>query len=54
MDLFMFSMLNAQDRSREEWATLVAKADPRLRVNSVNKPDGSHDAVIEVVMSHPN
>ena len=54
MDLFMFSMLNAQDRSREEWDKIVAESDPSLRVSSVNKPSGSHDAIIEIVKDLPN
>lgn len=54
MDLFMFSMLNAQDRSAEEWDKIVAAADPRLRVSSIHKPFGSHDAIIEIVLDLPN
>ena len=44
----MFSMLNANDRSAQEWDDVVAKADPRLKVTSINKPFGSHDAIIEI------
>lgn len=44
----MFSMLNAQDRSAAEWDQIVAEADPRLKVTSINKPFGSHDAIIEI------
>ncbi|KAI4159295.1 MAG: hypothetical protein LQ342_006699 [Letrouitia transgressa] len=54
MDLFMFSMLNAQDRSAEEWSTIVKQADPRLRVSDIQKPPGSHDAVIEISLELPN
>ena len=44
----MFSMLNALDRSAEEWDTLVATADPRLKVTGIQKPPGSNDAIIEI------
>lgn len=54
MDLFMFSMLNAQDRSAEEWSTIVKQADPRLIVSDIQKPPGSHDAVIEISLELPN
>ena len=47
----MFTMLNAQERSADEWARLVAAADPRLRIASIQKPPGSDDSVIEVVLS---
>ena len=44
----MFSMLNANDRSAEEWDRIVAEADPKLKVSGINKPPGSHDAIIEI------
>lgn len=53
MDLFMFSMLNAQDRSAEEWSKIVVAADPRLKVASIEKPTGSHDAIIEILLGQP-
>ena len=49
----MFSMLNALDRSAEEWAKIVTVADPRLRVSNIHKPPGSHDAIIEIVIDQP-
>lgn len=54
MDLFMFSMLNAQDRSAEEWSKIVVAANPRLKVTSIEKPTGSHDAIIEIVLGQLN
>ena len=54
MDLFMFSMLNSQDRSAEEWSKIIVAADPRLRVASIEKPTGTHDAIIEVVLGQSN
>ena len=50
----MFSMLSAQDRSAEEWSKLVAEADPRMKVTSIQKPPGSHDAIIEIGFGLPN
>ena len=47
----MFSMLNSQERSKDEWVQLVAAADPRLRIASIEKPMGSDDSIIEVVLS---
>ena len=46
----MFSMLNVQDRSAEEWSKIVVAADPRLKVPSIEKPPGSHDAIIEIAL----
>ena len=51
MDLQMFSMLNLQERGRDQWAQLVAAADPRLRIASIEKPLGSEDSIIEIVLS---
>ena len=51
MDLHMFSMLNSQERGRDEWAQLITAADPRLRIASIEKPLGSDDSIIEVVLS---
>ena len=50
----MFSMLNAQDRSAEEWSKIVVAADPILRVASIEKPTGSHDVIIEIVLVQLN
>ncbi len=47
----MFSMLNSQERSEDEWAQLVAAADSRLKIASIHKPTGSDDSIIEVVLS---
>ena len=46
----MFSMLNSQERSKDEWVQLVAAADPRLRIANIEKPPGSDDSIIEVVL----
>ena len=54
MDLLMFAVLNAQDRSADEWSMIVKKADPRLSLGKISKPAGSHDAVIEVLFDVPN
>ena len=50
----MFSMLNVQDRSAEERSKIVFAADPSLKVASIEKPTGSHDAIIEIVLGQPN
>ncbi|KAL9037470.1 MAG: hypothetical protein Q9214_005690 [Letrouitia sp. 1 TL-2023] len=54
MDLLMFSVLSAQDGSAEEWTSIVKKADPRPSLGRIEKPPGSHDAVIEIVFGYPN
>ena len=43
-------MPNAQVRSADECSNIVKAADPRLRVASIEKPTGSHDAIIEIVL----
>ncbi len=50
----MFSLLNAQERSAEEWSKIVVAADPGLRVASIEKPTGRHDAIIEIVLVQLN
>lgn len=50
----MFTVLNAQDRSADEWASIVKKADPRLSLGRIEKPAGSHDAIIEIIFGYPN
>ena len=47
----MFSMLNSQERGRDEWAQLIVAADPRLRIASIEKPLGSDDSIIEIALS---
>lgn len=49
----MFSMLNGQDRSAE-WSKIIVAADPRLKVASIEKPTGTHDAIIEIVLGQSN
>ena len=44
----MRAMVNTQERSKQEWESLVRKADPRLQVTRIFKPKGSWDSVIEV------
>ena len=46
----MFSILNTQDRSAEGCSKVVKAADPRLRVASIGKPTGSHNAAVEIVL----
>lgn len=45
----MFAVLNAQDRSVEDWKYVVEKANPRLSLGAITKPPGSHDSMIEVL-----
>ncbi|ETS84291.1 hypothetical protein PFICI_02316 [Pestalotiopsis fici W106-1] len=48
-DLIMKMIFNAQDRSKEDWYGLFAKADARFKVVSINTPPRSALAVIEVI-----
>ena len=47
MDLHIFDMFNSQERSKDEWTQLVAAANPRLRIASIEKPLGNDDSIIE-------
>lgn len=49
IDLFMMSMMNAKERTREDWTALFAKASPDLDVRSLRTPEGSALGFVEVV-----
>ncbi|KAI1769896.1 S-adenosyl-L-methionine-dependent methyltransferase [Hypoxylon cercidicola] len=48
-DILMKCGFNSKERSKRGWETLLAMADERLRITSITRPDGAHDAVIEIV-----
>jgi hypothetical protein len=50
IDLQMLTLLNAFERTREEWVNLFRKADPRFKLNSCIQPVGSCAAVMEWVL----
>jgi hypothetical protein len=49
MDLVMLTLLNAQERSADEFATLFAKADPRYKFIGVTRPKGCRMSIVEAV-----
>ncbi|WZH49403.1 O-methyltransferase [Fusarium acuminatum] len=48
-DVVMMQLFNSLERDLEGWQKILTVADPRLRINAVNKPEGSFLTVIDVV-----
>jgi 6-hydroxytryprostatin B O-methyltransferase len=48
-DVVMMQLFNSLERDLEGWQEILTAADPRLRINAVNKPEGSFLTVIDVV-----
>jgi hypothetical protein len=42
-------MLNAKERDREEWASLIKTADPSFKLASIRMPQDAKLAVIEII-----
>jgi len=49
MDLVMLTLLNAQDRTKDEFEMLFKKADPRYRFLGATRPKGCRMSIIEAV-----
>ena len=49
MDLEMMTTFNAKEREIEDWTSLFAQADPRLKLHNVIRPPGSVNSILEVV-----
>ena len=49
-DLAMLHAFNAQEREVEDWRSVLQKADPRLEIMAIRRPDGSQHSVIEAVL----
>ena len=45
----MKQMMNAKEREMDEWVALFAAADPGFNLTSVQVPQGSKLAVLQVV-----
>ncbi|KAI3034274.1 hypothetical protein CAN33_0037315 [Aspergillus niger] len=48
VDVTMLQMLNTQERSKEDWESVVTLADKRLKVLEIHRPEGSWDSIIEI------
>ncbi|EEA22944.1 hypothetical protein TMatcc_001809 [Talaromyces marneffei ATCC 18224] len=48
MEMTMWTMVNAQERTREEWEEVVRLTDERLAILSINRPANSSDSLIEI------
>lgn len=44
----MLQMLNAQERSEQEWSEIVRAASSQLHISRIMKPKGSWDSIIEI------
>ncbi len=51
MDMEMMLTYNAIERDLEGWKALFAKADKRLKLQSVTTPPGSAQSIMELVLS---
>nr|WOK04086.1 hypothetical protein [Fusarium meridionale] len=49
-DLTMIQTFNAKEREVAEWAALLTKTDPRLKIRAIERPAGSELSVIEVIL----
>ncbi|KAL4808157.1 O-methyltransferase-domain-containing protein [Aspergillus unguis] len=49
MDLEMMTTFNARERPLADWVKLCSDADPRLKLKSVSKPEGSVMSILEFV-----
>ncbi|CVK94166.1 fusarubin cluster-methyltransferase [Fusarium mangiferae] len=49
-DLTMIQCFNAQEREVEEWKALLTNADPRLKIQAIERPAGSELSVIEAML----
>jgi len=49
MDLTMLALLNAKERSDEDWIDLLAQADPRYKYLGHVQPHGSRMSIMEAV-----
>ena len=45
----MLALLNAQERSAEEWESLLQKADSRFKLSRIIQPLLANQGIIEVV-----
>lgn len=48
-DMYMLGLQNAQERTRDDWNTLLRDADSRFKLTQVSKPSKSYLAIIEVI-----
>ena len=49
-DLAMLHTFNAKEREVEDWRRVLQRADPRLEIKVIRRPDGSQHSVIEAVL----
>ena len=49
-DLAMLHAFNAREREVEDWRSVLQKADPRLEIKAIQRPDGSQHSVIEAIL----
>ena len=47
MDMAMKQLLNAKERSAEDWTQLFYEADPRFKLVKISKPELSEFSIIE-------
>lgn len=49
MDLVMLTLINAQERSKEEFQTIFQAANPNFRFLGVTRPAGCRMSIVEAV-----
>ena len=50
-DLAMLHTFNAKEREVEDWRRVLQRADPRLEIKAIRRPDGSQHSVIEAALT---
>lgn len=46
LDLQMWATFNAKERTMDDWESLLKEAEPRLKIQSCKKPEGSGSSII--------
>jgi len=54
LDLGMKELLNAKERTSEEWKQLFHDADPRFRLVQIKKPPASELSIVEYIWEGEN
>lgn len=47
----MAAVFNSQERTLQDWKTLLLEANPRFVINATKEPKGSALGIIEVVVT---
>lgn len=52
LDLQVWAMMNAKERTEEDWVQLLKSASPKLYAKAFRKPEGSAAGFIEICLAN--